>query len=294
MSFDLFFYKQKNRDITQAEIAKYLTDNLTLPNQTGTEWFFANKDTGVYYSFAIEEQTNPDNIETYEYLDDFDNTKFNFNVNFLRPNFFGFESFSFVDRFITDLDLYVLNPQSGFDSEKPLRETFDSLYSNWLETNIRFSREKFDELKLLYYPEERSSALWEYNYHRGEMQDKLGDEYFVAGTFFVGEPGTGRAHTLATWTQHIPCVLPPVDYVALFRKRKKFFRTIDENVIVTYDALMSRLGRFFKDYDHHGKIIHPAEADHAADDFNSITVEMKLSDMYKQVDLQYVTNAKLK
>jgi hypothetical protein len=279
MSFDLFFYKQKDRDLSQAQIAKYLGENLTVPNEKGTEWFFNNEDTGVYYAIGIEDRTNPDDIDTYESFVDFDNTKFTFNVNYLRPNFFGFESLSFVDRFITDLDLYVLNPQSTVDSENPQKETFDSLYSDWLRPNLQFGSEKFDELKLLYYPEERSSALWEYDFYRSEMQERLGDEYFVSGSFYVGEPGTRRAYTLTTWTQHIPCVLPPADYVALIRKRKKLFRTIDETGVVSYDALMSRLGRFFKDHEHHGKVIHPAEAGLAADDYNSIPFEMTLSDV---------------
>jgi hypothetical protein len=193
---------------------------------------------------------------------------------------------------MTDLDLWVLNPQSGVDSENPRRETFESLYADWSEPNLCVSAEHFDEFELIHLPLERSNQLWEYNLRRSETQERLGGEYFVAGVFFLGLTDERKAITLTTWTQHIPCVIPPVDYVAINRKRKKLLRTVDETGVVSYKTLMSSLGRYFEDFEQNGcKIIHPNNSEKAADAFSSLPFEIEVSELGKQIDLDHLTNA---
>jgi len=293
MSFDLYLYKQKGRELSQEEIAGYLTENLTPPNDEGTQWWFENEETGVYYSFMLEEaqEDDPEWVKMYGSFADFGNTGFVFSLNFVRPNFFGMEAFRFVERFMRDLDLYVLNPQSGLDTENPRRETFESLYDDWSRPNLSFSTAHFDEIQLIHYPLERSNDIWDFSFHRSEMQARLGDDYFVSGALFIAPEDGRKAATLTTWTQHIPCVLPPVDYVAINRTRKKLFRTVKETGIVSYETLMSSMGRLFENYENKGKIIHPDNAERAGDVFTSLPFEYELSQLGKQIDLDRLTNA---
>jgi hypothetical protein len=126
MSYDLYFYKQKGRQLSEKEIGDYLNEHLTVPTEGGNQWFFQNEDTQVYFFVNHNEpEDDPEAVELFESFADFDNTHYTLNLNFLRPNFFGLEAFRFVDKFITDLDLFVLNPQSQTDPDNPLKEAVE-------------------------------------------------------------------------------------------------------------------------------------------------------------------------
>src|SRR5258706_10854971 len=127
MSYDLFFYQSKGANLSDREIADYLNTHLVPVNESGNQWLFENKETEVYYSFEknqpVDESEEEDLPESFA---DFDDTSFSFNLNFMRPCFFGLEAFQFVDRILRDLNLFVLNPQSS--SEQPYRPTKEELY----------------------------------------------------------------------------------------------------------------------------------------------------------------------
>jgi hypothetical protein len=66
-------------------------------------------------------------LNCYENFTDLDNIYFTFNLNYLRPDFFGQFAFEFVDKFVKDLDLFVLNPQSTTDPDNPIKPMKDEL-----------------------------------------------------------------------------------------------------------------------------------------------------------------------
>ena len=161
MSYDLYFYKEKGSSLTESEIANYLTDNLVQVNESGNQWFFENEETEVYYSIEVNELENdPETIELFESFKDFDNTHFSFNLNFMRPSFFGLEAFKFLEKFIKDLKLYVLNPQGDF--ETPYIPKEKDLFDNWNKTNLNASIDNFDE-ESNFYPLEASNEIWNCN-----------------------------------------------------------------------------------------------------------------------------------
>src|SRR5690606_10226598 len=122
---------------------------------------------------------DPEDIELFESFEDFENTQFTFNINFIRPNFFGLEAFPFVEQFMNEFDLYALDPQCRSDPDNPGRKTAEGYYSEWSQTNLKFSSEHFDELELLHFPLERSNDYWRYNFHVNQLQHGLGEDYFV-------------------------------------------------------------------------------------------------------------------
>lgn len=146
MSYDLFFYKLKDCKTTDSDIRNYLGERFQKTENSDQFWY-ENKETGVYFSFEYD-KPDPDD-EPLEGFEEYDSTDWMFNINFLRPQFFGLEAFPFVERFINDLDLIVFNPQVGGD-ETPIKYTHKDLFENWSNINAKQSSEHFKEYELFY------------------------------------------------------------------------------------------------------------------------------------------------
>ena len=292
MSYDLYFYKPKGTDISEQQIANYLTENLVPENENGKQWFYENQDTEVYYSLDQNEpEDDSESIELYESFKDFDNTHFSFNLNFMRPCFFGLEAFQFVEKFITDLNLSVFNPQSA--SENPYKPTKNELFENWNKTNLRSSAYHFDKTQSCYISVDKSNKIWNYNYNRSRLQNELGEQYFVPKIFFFRSKQTNQVVTVTSWTEHIPNVIPPADYFLLTRQYKKLFRTIKDNILVTRQTIENNFGSDFADFHFPDcKIIHPNNASKIKDKFNSLKPEQTLADFAERLPMENLYNAK--
>lgn len=293
MSYDLYFYKRKGRELAESDISEYLSNNLTPVNENGNQWIFENEDTEVYFILDHNEpESDPETVELFESFNEYDNTHFTFNLNFIRPNFFGLEAFRFVEKFVSDLDLFILDTQSA-DTVAPRKIPASEMMETWSKTNLAFSANKYDEFGLTYIPIEKSDDAWYYNYRRRSMQSQLGDEYYVPKVFFTKTKVGNEAITLATWTEHIPTVVPPADFYLLNRQYKKLFRTVAETGLISYGTLMKNFGHYFDDYDLKGcKIIHPDNAAKVKDIFKSVDIEYQLSDFCERIEVERLVNSR--
>jgi hypothetical protein len=292
MSYDLFFYKQKDKEISTDKISDYLSNNLVAANEGNTQWFFENKDTEVYFSFDYNEPDadNQPEEEDITPIDDFDDTNFSFNLNFMRPAFFGTEAFKFVEKFCADLGLFVLNPQADSDPYKPNAHEEISI---WNKTNLWASKDHFDPMQTCYLSEEECYKVWEYNFNRRQLQEKLGDGYFVPKIFFFKKKQNNEPFTLTIWTEHLPIVLPATDYILLTRQYKKFFRNIKDTVLVSREKLLNEFGNYFVEFDFPDcKIIHPNNANQAKNKFNAIKPEKELAEFAERLAVENLFNAK--
>jgi len=280
--------------LTESQIAEYLTNNLTSTSESDTQWFVENEDTETYFSFDQNEpETDEESIELFENFTDFDNTHFTFNLNYLRPDFFGQFAFEFVDKFIKDLDLFVLNPQSTTDPDNPLKPKENELYENWSETNSRNSANFFKEYGLEFYPLEKSNDFYNYNRNKSLLQEKLGDNYYVPKLYLFKRKSDGQIVTICTWTEHIPKVFPPADYYLLTKKYKKLFRTVEEAGLISSDTFKNRFGSFLDNFEFKNcKIIHPDKAEKVKDIFNSTKIEFKLADFFERMQFEKLVNVK--
>jgi hypothetical protein len=292
MSYDLFFYKQKGREILADKISQYLSDHLVLPNESDTQWLFENKDTEVYFSFDHNETNEDIQIEEEtELIDGFDDTNFSFNLNFMRPSFFGHEAFRFVEQFCKDLNLFVLNPQSN--SEIPYKPNEHEQFDLWNKTNLWASKDHFNEMQNCYLSEDECYRVWEYNLDRHKLQEKLGNDYFVPKIFFFKIKQNSEPFTLTIWTEHIPIVLPNTDYILLTRQYKKFFRTVKDTVLISRVKLLNIFGDYFYEFDYPNcKIIHQDKADIIKDKFNSVKAEKELDEFAERIAMENLYNAK--
>jgi len=292
MSYDLYFYKSKGTSLSEEQIANYLTDNIVGENENVNQWFYENQDTEVYFSFDMNEpEDDPESIELYESFNDFENTHFTFNLNFMRPCFFGLEAFQFVEKFTKDLNLSVLNPQSA--SENPYTPSKEELFENWNKTNLWSSADHLEKFQSGFLPADKSNAVWNYNYNRTRLQTQLGNGYFVPKIFFFKTKQTNEVVTVTSWTEHIPTVIPPADYFVLIRQHKKLFRTVKDEILVSRQSILSNFGSDFDEFEISDcKIIHPNNAARIKEKFNSIKAEQTLGDFAERLPMENLYNAK--
>lgn len=288
MSYDLFFYKRKNNNLTTEQIGTYLSNKLTPVNEHGKQWFFENKDTGVYYIFETIDADETEEEELPDSLKDFVHTGILFNLNFIRPSFFGEEAFRFVETFINDLDLYVVNPQG--DDYAPGKPNKQLLFENWNKTNLWASKEHFDD-RFLFYPIDKSNKVWEHNYNRKRIQDEVGEYCFVSRIFFFKETQTNKVVTVSMWTEHIPNILPITDYYLLGKKYKKLFITFKSSVLLTRADFNATFSSYFEPYTFGETIIiHPDKAASIGKIYNRVKSNLNFKKHLKGVAADSITH----
>jgi hypothetical protein len=289
MSYDLYFFKRKESKLTVEQIENYLSTNL-VAGEKG-QWIFENNDTEVYFIFEKNEtQIDGEKIEFNEEYDGFENLNFTFILNFLRPSFFGIEAFDFLEKMIEDLDLYISDFQS--DKETPYKPSKEELYKNWNSINLNSSAEHFSE-QCSYLEIEKSNEIWKYNFEKNNIQDELGGNYFVPKMFFFKTKTENKVITVSSWTEHIPNLIPNADYFLLTKIYTKFFRKIQENVLISRENLLKRFAEYFDDYENSNcKIIHPENAKKIKDLFNSTKSELKLENFAERVQIENLFNEK--
>lgn len=294
MSYDLYFYRKKGSGPTEAQVREYLNANVKAITPEQNQWFYENEDTEVYFLLDQNDpETDPESIERFESFNDFDNTHFTLNLNYLRPDFFGLEAFAFVDKMIEDLDAFVLNPQASDDPVDPTKPEKGALYNEWSTLNAQHTAHFYQEMDMGYLDKQKANRAWQYNSMRKDLQARLGNEYFVPKVFFLRTKADKRVVTLCTWTQHIPNVFPPADYYLLSKKVKKLFKTVDESGIINSDLLHSRFKNQLEDLDSTGcQVMHPGKAFLAKDLFNSTPLEQPLSEFGERLEMDKLATTK--
>ena len=211
MSFDLYFYKTKDSTVTESDLATYLNNNL--PHNKSTyahQWNYENPDTGVYFMIDWNDADEED-----EEFDGFTNLNFSFSLNFFRPDFFGLESFPIIEKFVNDLDLFIFDPQDFSENVVPRKIIADLLKDEWIAHNSKVTLDQFEKLNFKYMPAEKSNYLWCFQGRRETIQNSLNEDIFVAGILVLENEADRKLYTICVWPQHIPVILPKVDYVVI-------------------------------------------------------------------------------
>lgn len=290
MSFDLNFFKKSKNTVKQAEIFKFLNTIPMITNETENQCVYQNEDTGVYCLFDYYELDKSEE-EDFEEEDfgDLEDTNISFNINYARPQFFGTESFEIAEKLVHKFDLYVLDPQA---EGEPLKYQKGNLLKSWLTSNEKISKSYFKEWGLKYLELEKSNYSWDFCYSKNALQESLGEAYFVPNIFYINEKGTDSIKTLCVWPQHIPFVLPNVDFVLIQRKIRKLFRTKDESGLVKYASIVEKLGGYFKNESNY-KIIHPNNSEKIASIFNEIEIYSSIEEFGESVSIDKIVNFKM-
>lgn len=208
----------------------------------------------------------------------------------MRPSFFGLEAFLFVEKFIRDLDLLVLNPQSNRDG--PYKPDREELFNEWDQINLAASADRFGSTHT-YVPRDISNKLWAYNYQVPNLQAQLGGDYFVPRVFVFKTRKKNRSFFLTTWAEHIPCVLPPADYFLLVREYEKRGKAVRDKILISRKTLLHHFGSLFEEFSLFKgcRIIHPANAERAGEKFNALKPDEDFEKFTEHVSMDSVLNA---
>jgi MoxR-like ATPase len=253
MSYDLMFYKKEGAAVSSSEIKDYLGD---VPNIEGGEnglWGYENEDTGVYCTFAFSQPEISTTTAGFEPLG------FSFNLNYLRPGFFGLEALGLVDELANKFDLYIYDPQG--DNE-PRKYSKEKLYEEWNAINRKTAGLPYGK-KAPYLDTATSDNAWRHNFSKEQLEETAGEEFFIPTILFIQKSETDKVETVCTWTTGIPIYLPKVDWVMIQKGN-------GEMGLVGYEAVMKTLGSYFKTENNY-KIFESSSA--AVDAFNTLKIE---------------------
>lgn len=297
MSFDLYFYKRKDNQLTEQQVAEYLNDNIPHNNsEHPRQWSYENPATGVYFLIDWNEpDDDPENIEIFDSFQDYQYLNFSFSINFFRPRFFGFEIFPIIEKFINDLDLYVLDPQDETDPDNPRKFPHGYFQEQWIRHNDKVTLDQFDELNFLFLPVEKSNYLWWFQTHREELQESLTEDIFVPGYFVLKNQENEQLYTACVWPEHIPIILPPVDYLIVQKKYKRLFKTVEESGLISYDTIISQFGEYFEDFEYSLpdlKVIRQSNSDQIEKKFNALKLGRTVTDFGSGVAFDSFVNVK--
>ena len=297
MSFDLYFYKRKDNQLTEQQVAEYLNDNIPHNNsEHPRQWSYENPATGVYFLIDWNEpDDDPENIEVFDSFQNYQYLNFSFSINFFRPRFFGFEIFPIIEKFINDLDLYVLDPQDETDPDNPRKFPQGYFQEQWIRHNDKVTLDQFDELNFLFLPVEKSNYLWWFQTHREELQESLTEDIFVPGYFVLKNKESEQLYTACVWPEHIPIILPQVDYLIVQKKYKRLFKTVEESGLVSYDTIISQFGEYFEDFEYSLpdlKVIRQSNADQIEKKFNALKLGKTVTDFGSGVAFDSFVNVK--
>jgi len=150
MSYDLHFTSQDNKKITKEDFLNYFKDkpNYQIPEKTEKDFqiWYENPNTGVYFNYSFNEDEGID-----------------FNINYLRPTFFAYETMPLVVEFAEHFDLLVVDPQDheiGGDGA-PKECVQKELIETWARSNA-VAVQNSDTKKHPYLPHEKTYPWWIY------------------------------------------------------------------------------------------------------------------------------------
>jgi hypothetical protein len=299
MSYDLQFFRRKESSLPETAVREYF-NRLIEKNESGSndQWPYRNKETGVYFSFDYGNfDEGQDDTNEIQIVNDFVDTRYSFNLNFLRPEFFGLEAFPIVEKIVDVFDLYVLNPQDNLDANQPRKYRKGELLENWISINAKQSAIFYKKgvHGLNYHPLKESIDSWKFSFHREALQESLKEDIFVAGFFYIKRKGSNIVSTLSTWPTHIPIILPPTDYIYIIKKIKGIFKTKEIKGLTKFETILTIMQPFLDDFEcaiPNCKILKVEKAKQAKDAFNSLEIIGDMNDSFEGVTVDQIVNYK--
>jgi hypothetical protein len=230
VSYDLFFHPRAGT-LGASEFSEYFSQRPHYKVE-GTEAWYVNEDTGVYFAFTLQTDTDDAEGELHPVT---------LNINYFRPSFFGLEAEPEVSAFVAAFDLAVSDPQMhGMGDGEYDSKLFLSGWNHGNEFGYSaLLRDPANRENLITLPADDLIAAWSWNLARGDLQRKLGEATFVPCIMFLlvdGQPATA-----AVWPDGIPIAVPRVDYLFVPREklapRKFLLRKKDQAFIPAVQAL---------------------------------------------------------
>jgi len=208
----------------------------------GVQFWYQNEVTGVYCSFSY----SPDDVdEEFDQVNQFSASGLSFNLNYIRPSFFAYETMPLVQGFCEKFELLVEDVQE----DRVEAANASKLIQSWRMHNERAVGALADDkdVETRYLPEERATEWWRYTSIKQSLEDSLSDDIFVPSIMIL-ENVEKRLFTMVVWTKGISQFFPDCDYVLVQRDKKKLFGSKEEVGLVPFDAVMDWLSSNLDEY----------------------------------------------
>lgn len=222
MSYDLYFYREAATEFAPDAVRTYFAERSNFKVNGGPDFqaWYENKTTGVYCSFEYTQASEDDSAPTP--ATGFQYTGLYFNINFNRPSFFAIETMPLVEFVADRFRLLMGDPQADLeDVIFPSRLSADALVASWEKSNARAVRaihaDETEDVRYLYYPREKALYWWRYTKDEEALQERIGEDVFVPKISLVRKPNETEVRSLVVWSDALPQVFPPVDFVLLNR-----------------------------------------------------------------------------
>ncbi|MGX9987603.1 hypothetical protein [Soonwooa purpurea] len=297
MSYDLYFYKKKSSNQSEKDIINYLNNSEYLTaEENETQWSYFNEETGVYFGIDLNEpNTETEDLEIWDNFSEYENLNINFTINFIRPNFFGYESFPILEKIIEDLDIFLLNPQDEIDPDNPQKFEKGYLENQWIRHNEQLIIQHFSEFQVEYFDKEKSDYIWNYSLIRNELQENLQEDIFVPGYFLLKSKIDNQIYRVCVWPKHIPIILPPVDFVIVQKEYWKLFKKVEESGLVSIKQINEKFGNYFENFEYENlklRVIKQQNADKIVKEFNKLIIESQVKDFGESISFDSFVNVK--
>lgn len=243
MSYDLFFRWRNPAAQVLPEVFLDYFRSRPLYEVSEVQAWYSNELTGVYFSFDVgpDAYSAPENPTTSADL-----APVAFNINYIRPHFFGLEAEPELSAFVETFDLLVSDPQSnGMGEGEYSPGGFLAAWNtgNFLGYCTVLAHQSPDDLHAL--PTSRLEAFWRWNSTRDSRQEEVGDSVYVPRIFLVQHSGT--LCTAIAWGDLVPILLPRVDLLLVPRNDlapRKLFRRAKDIVLVEWHEVESVVESF--------------------------------------------------
>jgi len=245
LSYDLNFCRGKSCTYNWDDLSEWcLRRSPNFRKPAATQVWYENETTGVYFSFErqdtdwVKEQAELSKLGAL--------TDLTFNINFLRPTFFGREAMPFVTAVAKEFGLLVSNPQ---EDEIPLGPDTNALILNYVDHNARAAAAYLaqKDSSLIVMDAERSAAFFRHNSQYSRLVDRYKNDYFVPRMFLCRKKSTNEIFTFTTVSAGVFAIFPHTDMVVLTRERKRFLKKEMQLMFMDYGEFRALMGRIVSD-----------------------------------------------
>ncbi len=237
MSYDLYF--MPNDRLTREAFETYFSNRPWYEQEERQIWY-GNEDTGVYFCFDWlddeKDSENPDEASA----------AVSFNLNYIRPPFFGLEAEPEIRAFVNHFGLQVSDPQThGMGDGLYSTEGFLRGWNHGNRIGIESVTREHGREQFHWLPEAELTRIWRWNLARRDLQDRLGESVFVP-SIMLASAETGLQSFVA-WIDAIPAAVPKVDAAIIPRQEcapRRFFVRRPDMVVAFWEAVVQGLPGF--------------------------------------------------
>jgi len=201
--------------------------------------WYANEDSGVYFSFDLPGERDPLDLEEEE-AEGYIPEDASFNLNYFRPHVFGLEAEPEVSAFMEAFDPLIEDPQVGGMGEGPYSS--EGFLNGWNRGNAfsysAVAASGSADTPQLSLPAAVIESVWRWNIQRTALQERLGESVFVPRIMF--HSSEAKAHSFVVWTDGMAALLPVVDTVLLVRVElapRRFFRRKQDIAVLPWSEV---------------------------------------------------------